>query len=160
MEWRKRIRTDPQVCHGKACVKGTRIMASVVLDNLAAGRSPDEIVKLYPTLHRDDVAAVLAYCRVGQRARGADQRGVKFKLDENLSPSLAVLFAAAAHDAHSVVQQALGGQPDERVLDVCVREKRALVTLDLGLCQYPCVSSRQVLRHLRSSFTKPKRTPR
>jgi uncharacterized protein (DUF433 family) len=61
MEWRNRISTDPQVCHGKACVKGTRIMASVVLDNLAAGRSPDEIVALYPTLHRDDVAAVVAY---------------------------------------------------------------------------------------------------
>jgi uncharacterized protein (DUF433 family) len=36
-------------------------MASVVLDNLAAGCSADEIVKLYPTLHRDDVAAVVAY---------------------------------------------------------------------------------------------------
>ena len=61
MEWRKRISTDPQVCHGNACVKGTRIMASTVLDNLAAGRSPDEILKLYPTLHRDDVAAVVAH---------------------------------------------------------------------------------------------------
>jgi predicted nuclease of predicted toxin-antitoxin system len=65
---------------------------------------------------------------------------VKFKLDENLSPSLAALFAAAAHDAHSVVQQALGGQPDERVIDVCVREKRALVTLGLdfaNILAYP-----------------------
>jgi uncharacterized protein (DUF433 family) len=44
-----------------ACVKGTRIMASAVLDNLAAGYSVDEIVKLYPTLHGDDVAAVVAY---------------------------------------------------------------------------------------------------
>jgi uncharacterized protein (DUF433 family) len=61
MEWRNRINTDPPVCHGKACVKGTRIMAPMVLDNLAAGCSPDEIVKLYPTLHREDVAAVLAY---------------------------------------------------------------------------------------------------
>jgi Domain of unknown function (DUF5615) len=41
---------------------------------------------------------------------------VKFKLDENLSPSLAALFAADGHEAHSVVQQALGGQPDERVI--------------------------------------------
>jgi predicted nuclease of predicted toxin-antitoxin system len=56
---------------------------------------------------------------------------VKFKLDENLSPSLSALFAAAGHEAHSVVQQALGGQPDERVIDVCGREHRALVTLDL-----------------------------
>jgi hypothetical protein len=37
---------------------------------------------------------------------------VKFKLDENLSPSLLAMFAGAGHDAHSVVQQSLGGQPD------------------------------------------------
>jgi uncharacterized protein (DUF433 family) len=61
MNWRNRITTDPSICHGKACIKGTRIMASVVLDNLAAGSSVDEIVKLYPTLHPDDVAAVVAY---------------------------------------------------------------------------------------------------
>ncbi|MEA3174864.1 MAG: hypothetical protein QOF42_2275 [Gammaproteobacteria bacterium] len=61
MNWRNRIGTDPSICHGKACINGTRIMASVVLDNLAAGCSVDEIVKLYPTLHRDDVAAVVAY---------------------------------------------------------------------------------------------------
>jgi predicted nuclease of predicted toxin-antitoxin system len=56
---------------------------------------------------------------------------VKFKLDENLSPSLARLFTAAGHDAHSVIEQALGGQPDERVIDVCGQEQRALITFDL-----------------------------
>ena len=56
---------------------------------------------------------------------------MKFKLDENLSPSLLAMFAATGHDAHSVVQQALGGQPDERVIDVCRREGRVLITLDL-----------------------------
>jgi uncharacterized protein (DUF433 family) len=61
MDWRHRISSDPQICHGKACIRGTRIMVSVVLDNLAAGRSADEIINLYPTLHRDDVAAVVAY---------------------------------------------------------------------------------------------------
>jgi predicted nuclease of predicted toxin-antitoxin system len=45
--------------------------------------------------------------------------------------ALAALFAADGHEAHSVVQQALGGQPDERVIDVCRREQRALITLDL-----------------------------
>jgi predicted nuclease of predicted toxin-antitoxin system len=65
---------------------------------------------------------------------------VKFKLDENLSPSLGLIFEAAGHDAHSIVQQALGGQPDDRVLDVCNREQRALVTLDLdfsNILTYP-----------------------
>jgi uncharacterized protein (DUF433 family) len=61
MDWRARISTDPAVCHGKACIKGTRVMASVVLDNLAGGQSPDEILRLYPTLHKEDVAAVIAY---------------------------------------------------------------------------------------------------
>lgn len=56
---------------------------------------------------------------------------MKLKLDENLSPALAELFVAAGYDAHSVVEQALGGQPDDRVIDVCAREHRALVTLDL-----------------------------
>ncbi len=65
---------------------------------------------------------------------------MKFKLDENLSPSLARLFAADGHEAHSVVQRALGGQPDERVIDVCRREQRALITLDLdfsNILTYP-----------------------
>jgi predicted nuclease of predicted toxin-antitoxin system len=56
---------------------------------------------------------------------------MRFKLDENLSPSLATLFVVAGHEAHSVTEQALGGQPDERVIDVCRRESRVLVTLDL-----------------------------
>jgi predicted nuclease of predicted toxin-antitoxin system len=56
---------------------------------------------------------------------------VKFKLDENLSPSLAVLFGPGGHEAHSVVAQGLGGQPDSRVIDICARENRALITLDL-----------------------------
>jgi predicted nuclease of predicted toxin-antitoxin system len=65
---------------------------------------------------------------------------VKFKIDENLSPSLATIFEAAGHDAHSVVQQALGGKPDERIIDVCGREERALITSDLdfsNILAYP-----------------------
>lgn len=61
MDWRNRISTDPVICHGKACIKGTRIMVSVVLDNLAAGQSINDILRLYPTLHKDDVIAAIAY---------------------------------------------------------------------------------------------------
>lgn len=69
MDWRARISTDPAICHGKACIKGTRIMVSVVLDNLAAGQSPDEILRLYPTLRREDVPAVMAYAAELARER-------------------------------------------------------------------------------------------
>jgi uncharacterized protein (DUF433 family) len=69
MEWRAHITIDPGVCHGKACIKGTRVMASVVLDNLAAGQSVEDILKLFPTLKREDVAAVLAYAAELARER-------------------------------------------------------------------------------------------
>ena len=56
---------------------------------------------------------------------------MKFKLDENLSPTLAKHFESSGHEAHSVVAQSLGGQSDDRIIDVCLREQRALITLDL-----------------------------
>ncbi len=59
--WEQRIVSDPQVCHGKPCVRGTRIMVSVILDNLADGLSPHEIVAEYPTLILDDVRAAITY---------------------------------------------------------------------------------------------------
>ena len=37
MDWKERISVDPTICHGKACVKGTRVMVSVILDALADG---------------------------------------------------------------------------------------------------------------------------
>lgn len=69
MDWRTRISTDPTICHSKACIKGTRIMVSVVLDNLASGQTPDDIVRLYPTLHREDVAAAMGYAAELARER-------------------------------------------------------------------------------------------
>ncbi len=44
MDWREQITVDPLVCHGKACIKGTRVMVSVILDNLAAGVSKKDIL--------------------------------------------------------------------------------------------------------------------
>ncbi|MGA2658174.1 MAG: DUF433 domain-containing protein [Verrucomicrobiota bacterium] len=61
MNWRDRITTNPQICHGKACIRGTRIMVSVILDNLASGLGQDEILKSYPSLTRPDIDAAVAY---------------------------------------------------------------------------------------------------
>jgi uncharacterized protein (DUF433 family) len=69
MSWRERVTVDPLVCHGKACIKGTRVMVSVVLDNMAAGVSSDEILKSYPTLHVNDIQAALEYAAELARER-------------------------------------------------------------------------------------------
>ena len=61
MKWQDHITVDPAVCHGRACITGTRIMASVVLDNLAAGLTPVEIIRSYPALNQGDVQATIAY---------------------------------------------------------------------------------------------------
>ncbi|MSS70653.1 MAG: DUF433 domain-containing protein [Candidatus Latescibacteria bacterium] len=64
MEWRERISVDPLVCHGKACIKGTRVMVSIILDNLAEGISQEEILKSYPSLAPEDIQATVAYATV------------------------------------------------------------------------------------------------
>jgi uncharacterized protein (DUF433 family) len=56
-----RISTDPQICHGRACIKGTRIIIAVILENLASGNSPEEILKSYPTLCPEDIKAAISY---------------------------------------------------------------------------------------------------
>jgi uncharacterized protein (DUF433 family) len=69
MNWRERISIDPVVCHGQACIKGTRLPVAVVLDNLAAGLSAEEIVASYPPLRVDDVRAATAYAAELARER-------------------------------------------------------------------------------------------
>ncbi len=61
MDWRAYITVDPQVCHGKPCFAGTRILVSAVLDNLAVGQSPEEIALDYPGILREHLSAALAY---------------------------------------------------------------------------------------------------
>lgn len=60
-DWQERIHSDPRVCHGKPCIRGTRILVSVVLDNLAEGFTSSQIVEDYPPLQPQDVQAALAY---------------------------------------------------------------------------------------------------
>ena len=60
-DWKERISVDPAVCHGQACIAGTRILVTVVLDNLAAGRTPEQVVSDYAALAPADVRAAIAY---------------------------------------------------------------------------------------------------
>jgi len=57
----ERISINPKICHGKPCIKGTRILVSVVLDNLAEGVTEAEILKEYPSLQPGDIQAAIAY---------------------------------------------------------------------------------------------------
>ena len=70
MDWRDRITIDQQVCHGKPCILGTRVMVSVVLDNLAAGESHESITRGY-NIEEADIQAALHYAAELARDRFA-----------------------------------------------------------------------------------------
>jgi uncharacterized protein (DUF433 family) len=76
MGWQDRIATDLSVCHGRACIKGTRIMVSVILDNLAARVSEAEILQSYPTLTSADIFAAINYA--AELARGFSYARFRF----------------------------------------------------------------------------------
>jgi uncharacterized protein (DUF433 family) len=61
LEWQKRISINPLICHGKACIRGTRVIVSVILDNLAAGVPHEELLQSYPSLQDLDIQTALAY---------------------------------------------------------------------------------------------------
>ena len=61
MDWHEYISVDPNVCHGQACIVGTRVMVTVILDNLASGLTAEEITESYPSVSVDAVKAVLHY---------------------------------------------------------------------------------------------------
>ena len=69
MNWRDRIQVDPLICHGKPCIQGTRVMVSVILDNLAAGESPEAILRSFPSLQSADIPAALGYAAELARER-------------------------------------------------------------------------------------------
>lgn len=61
MSTNERITINPQQCGGRPCVRGMRIRVKDVLDMLAGGASPEEILADYPDLEADDIRACVAY---------------------------------------------------------------------------------------------------
>jgi len=69
MDWKHYVTTDPSVLHGAVCFVGTRIPVTVVLDNLADGAVPEEILRQYPSLRAEHVSAALGYAAELARER-------------------------------------------------------------------------------------------
>ena len=60
-DWRQLLVSDPRVCHGQLCAKGTRVFVTNILDSLAEGSSRGEILKSYPSLRAEHIGAAIAY---------------------------------------------------------------------------------------------------
>lgn len=59
----EKIEIDPEICHGKPRIKGTRIIISILLEWLEAGKTFEEILDAYPDLSKEDIAATVRYAR-------------------------------------------------------------------------------------------------
>ncbi len=57
----ERISIDPQICHGQACVRGTRIPVHQIVRMLANGDTIEDLLGEYPTITREDILACLDY---------------------------------------------------------------------------------------------------
>lgn len=60
-DWRQWLESDPKVCGGQLCARGTRIPVTVILDSVAEGSRRDEILKSYPSLQDSHIDAALSY---------------------------------------------------------------------------------------------------
>lgn len=64
-----RITIDPQICHGKPCVRGLRYPVETLLELLSSGMMIDDVLADYPDLERDDLLACLAFAARLARTR-------------------------------------------------------------------------------------------
>lgn len=67
-----RISIDPAICFGKPCIRGHRIWFSLILDMLAGGTTPQELLASYPQLEEADIRARIAYGAERSRERYVD----------------------------------------------------------------------------------------
>lgn len=58
-----KIVIDPDICHGKPTIKGTRVLVSVILDYIAEGSSREEILEAFPSITNEDIIAAIKYAR-------------------------------------------------------------------------------------------------
>lgn len=64
MEHEERITINPEVCHGKPCIRNMRWPVEVILDMIGSGMSFDEIIEEHPELQLEDIYACIRFARL------------------------------------------------------------------------------------------------
>lgn len=91
MNWREHIVVDPAICHGSACIAGTRVLVTTILDNLAAGLDERQIVDSYPSITRESVCdSVNCFAWRGMTRRPSSIKGSVALETVTLLPFVAV----------------------------------------------------------------------
>jgi uncharacterized protein (DUF433 family) len=128
-----RVIVDPAVCAGMPCIRGTRIYIAIILDALAEGLSPEEIIDHYPSLKIDDIRAAVAYAAELARENlwKIPASWISSWMKTCLDTSRQV-FSKLAHDVVTVEDEGLLGKSDVEGGASARAEGRMLFTLDLA----------------------------
>ncbi len=128
----ERISVDPARMGGLPTIRDTRVTVGMVLGQLAAEQTIDDVLANYPYLERDDVLAALEYAgRRRQRARGSGRPSrVRLLVDANLSPRVADGLRDVGFDATHVADIGLLTATDDQIFDHAVANGLVVVTAD------------------------------
>jgi uncharacterized protein (DUF433 family) len=72
MKLAERITIDPDICHGKPCIRGLRYPVEMILELLSSGMTTDEILADYEDLEREDILAALSFATRLSRVKGIE----------------------------------------------------------------------------------------
>jgi uncharacterized protein (DUF433 family) len=136
MDWRERIVSDADVCHGEPCVRGTRVSVSIVVATLA-DMSVDEVLKAFPQLKRDDVRACLLYAAEASHNTLVHDMGFLVKIDEQLSELLGGPLQRHGYEVRTVIGQKWGGFKDHQLWPLVIGEGTYCVYGGQGARRHP-----------------------
>ena len=71
MNWEDHISVDPEICHGKPCIKGTRVLVETIVASLEDGMTADEIHSHYPSISYQSIEALARYAEEQRQAAAA-----------------------------------------------------------------------------------------
>lgn len=66
-----RITIDPEICHGKPCIRGLRYPVATILEYIAGGDTIEDILAEFPDLEQDDIQACLAFAVLAVNTKGS-----------------------------------------------------------------------------------------
>ena len=94
-----RITHQPGVMGGKACVRGMRVTVGMIVGQIGAGRTVEELLAAYPYLEREDILQALRYAAWRAEEREVTRARVILVADMNLSPGWVATLESAGHTA-------------------------------------------------------------
>ena len=138
----ERISVNPNICHGQACVKGTRIPVHQIIRMLANGDRIDQLLDDYPSLKAEDIYACLDYAAslAEEQITPIDSRGkrsMKILVDENIPATTVTELREQGHDVLDIRGTSDQGMADQELWQKAVQEATASDYYRQRFCRTP-----------------------